>query len=206
MDRYVQRHGGGQAEKVGNRLSSIRESLEPAEKDTIANIQFIESENYRMAFDKLFKQSKLNSEVCRQTRKAIRINSGQKTENYAFVFSDGSKTVTGKTGMFGGSVDISVLKGKADASVVLTHNHPLSSSFSADDIDLLLQLPQINFIIAGGHDGTVYKLSIGTGRRTVDNNLYAEYNIIKDSGASPHEIVEKMAQKYGWRYERVEAK
>lgn len=206
MDRYVQRHGSGQAEKVGNRLSSIRESLEPAEKDTIANIQFIESENYRMAFDKLFKQSKLNSEVCRQTRKAIRINSGQKTENYAFVFSDGSKTVTGKTGMFGGSVDISVLKGKADASVVLTHNHPLSSSFSADDIDLLLQLPQINFIIAGGHDGTVYKLSIGTGRRTVDNNLYAEYNIIKDSGASPHEIVEKMAQKYGWRYERVEAK
>lgn len=206
MDRYVQRHGGGQAEKVGNRLSSIRESLEPAEKDTIANIQFIESENYRMAFDKLFKQGKLNSEVCRQTRKAIRINSGQKTENYAFVFSDGSKTVTGKTGMFGGSVDISVLKGKADASVVLTHNHPLSSSFSADDIDLLLQLPQINFIIAGGHDGTVYKLSIGTGRRTVDNNLYAEYNIIKDSGASPHEIVEKMARKYGWRYERVEAK
>ena len=82
----------------------------------------------------------------------------------------------------------------------------MSSSFSADDIDLLLQLPQINFIIAGGHDGTVYKLSIGTGRRTVDNNLYAEYNIIKDSGASPHEIVEKMAQKYGWRYERVEAK
>ncbi|HIX12754.1 MAG TPA: phage minor capsid protein [Candidatus Anaerofilum faecale] len=83
--------------------------------NTKANLAYIESENYRRAFDGIFKKDKLNSEVCRQTRKAIRLNDGRQTENYAFIFEDGSKVITGKSGAFGGSIDGSCLSGKATA-------------------------------------------------------------------------------------------
>lgn len=173
--------------------------------NTKANLAYIESENYRRAFDGIFKKDKLNSEVCRQTRKAIRLNDGRQTENYAFIFEDGSKVITGKSGAFGGSIDGSCLSGKANGSVVLTHNHPLSSSFSSDDIELLLKAPEIGTIVAGAHDGTVYKLSLGKGRRSVDGNLVSEYNILKDQfDGDIDKVVSNLARVYGWRYERFE--
>lgn len=173
--------------------------------NTKANLAYIESENYRRAFDGIFKKDKLNSEVCRQTRKTIRLNDGRQTENYAFIFEDGSKVITGKSGAFGGSIDGSCLSGKANGSVVLTHNHPLSSSFSSDDIELLLKAPEIGTIVAGAHDGTVYKLSLGKGRRSVDGNLVSEYNILKDQfDGDIDKVVSNLARVYGWRYERFE--
>lgn len=173
--------------------------------NTKANLAYIESENYRRAFDGIFKKDKLNSEVCRQTRKAIRLNDGRQTENYAFIFEDGSKVITGKSGAFGGFIDGSCLSGKANGSVVLTHNHPLSSSFSSDDIELLLKAPEIGTIVAGAHDGTVYKLSLGKGRRSVDGNLVSEYNILKDQfDGDIDKVVSNLARVYGWRYERFE--
>ena len=172
--------------------------------NTKANIAYIESDTYRKAFDGVFKKDKLNSEVCRQTRKAIRLNDGRQTENYAFIFEDGSKVVTGKAGAFGGVIDGSCLDGKANGSVVLTHNHPLSSSFSSDDIELLIKTPEIGMLIAGGHDGTVYKLSIGKGKRSVDGNIASEYNILTDKfGGDLDKVVAAFAKLYGWRYERI---
>ena len=113
--------------------------------------------------------------------------------------------ITGKSGAFGGSIDGSCLSGKANGSVVLTHNHPLSSSFSSDDIELLLKAPEIGTIVAGAHDGTVYKLSLGKGRRSVDGNLVSEYNILKDQfDGDIDKVVSNLARVYGWRYERFE--
>lgn len=175
--------------------------------NTKANLAYIESENYRRAFDGIFKKDKLNSEVCRQTRKAIRLNDGRQTENYAFIFEDGSKVVTGKSGAFGGAIDISCLAGKAAGSVVLTHNHPLSSSFSIEDIQLLLNVPQIKTMIAGGHNGVVYKLSIGSGAPSIDGNLASIYNILRGQFDDDLDrVVSELAKKYKWRYERVVGK
>lgn len=197
------RRQAAQAGAAGRKhLKTIAESNSSA--TTKANLTYIESENYRRAFDGIFKKDKLNSEVCRQTRKAIRLNDGRQTENYAFIFEDGSKVVTGKSGTFGGSIDVSCLSGKATGSVVLTHNHPLSSSFSIEDIQLLLNVPQIKTMIAGGHNGVVYKLSIGNGTHSIDGNLASIYNILKKQfDGDLNRVVSELAKRYKWRYERV---
>lgn len=62
-------------------------------------------------------------------------------------------------------------------SLVMTHNHPNSRSFSVDDILTASQYPQIKTIVATGHDGTVYSLSIEKGKR-VDRSIEREYNTI----------------------------
>lgn len=197
------RRQAAQAGAAGRKhLKTIAETNSSA--TTKANLTYIESENYRRAFDGIFKKDKLNSEVCRQTRKAIRLNDGRQTENYAFIFEDGSKVVTGKSGTFGGSIDVSCLSGKATGSVVLTHNHPLSSSFSIEDIQLLLNVPQIKTMIAGGHNGVVYKLSIGNGTHSIDGNLASIYNILKKQfDGDLNRVVSELAKRYKWRYERV---
>ncbi len=202
QDGFGRRQGAQVASAERKHLKTIAESNSSA--TTKANLTYIESENYRRAFDGIFKKDKLNSEVCRQTRKAIRLNDGRQTENYAFIFEDGSKVVTGKSGTFGGSIDVSCLSGKATGSVVLTHNHPLSSSFSIEDIQLLLNVPQIKTMIAGGHNGVVYKLSIGNGTHSIDGNLASIYNILKKQfDGDLNRVVSELAKRYKWRYERV---
>ncbi len=202
QDGFGRRQGAQVASAGRKHLKTIAESNSSA--TTKANLTYIESENYRRAFDGIFKKDKLNSEVCRQTRKAIRLNDGRQTENYAFIFEDGSKVVTGKSGTFGGSIDVSCLSGKATGSVVLTHNHPLSSSFSIEDIQLLLNVPQIKTMIAGGHNGVVYKLSIGNGTHSIDGNLASIYNILKKQfDGDLNRVVSELAKRYKWRYERV---
>ncbi len=109
--------------------------------------------------------------MCKETKNAIKRNDGKNTEMMSLVDKNGKALTNQSTGSFGGSIDLSCLEKMPDNSVVLTHNHPLSSSFSGDDLEILMDNPQIKSIIAGGHNGTVYKLSVGKGIRTEINNL-----------------------------------
>ena len=69
--------------------------------------------------------------------------------------------------------------------------------------------PQIKTIIAAGHDGTVYKLSIGKGIRTEmskttgRNSIMQEYKELMMNKISPNEIVEILSYKYNWKYEVI---
>ncbi len=189
--------------KYNSLTSKIKE--ENVEGSTKADLEYLASTEYRSNFDGLFKKGKLNGEVCKLTRRAIKENDGTITESYAFVMSDGTTSGLMKSGKYGGFIDLSILNNAPKESAVLTHNHPRSTSFSADDIDLLLKVPQISTIIAAGHDGTVYKLSVGKGKRQVDRNLVSEYNILKEYYENDiHSVVSNFAKKYGWRYERIE--
>lgn len=62
-------------------------------------------------------------------------------------------------------------------SLILVHNHPNNAPFSFDDFVSANNNPEIKTIIAAGHDGTVYKLSCGNGRRLdlSDKNVYNDY-------------------------------
>ena len=89
-----------------------------------------------------------------------------------------------------------------EKSLVLVHNHPSGGSFSADDILTISDNPQINTIVAAGHNGVVYQLSIGDGKR-VDRDIYSEYNIVMNEKKDSHATMVYLSEKYGWRYKKL---
>lgn len=173
-----------------------------------ANREYINSEEYEPKFDNMGSK-KQNKAVFKETKKLIKDNDMKNTEGVSIIDGKGNIIYTQKTGSYGGSVDLSCLDGLPNNSVILTHNHPLSTSFSDDDLALLMDNPQIKTIIAGGHNGIVYKLSVGKGIRTEiskvtgRNSIMQEYSELSSVGKTPNEIVEMLSKIYGWKYEVI---
>lgn len=110
-------------------------------------------------------------------------------------------------------------------SVDCVHNHPRSSSFSSDDLIVMRNFESIDKMLVVGHNGIKYKISIGTGERPYRAEIRAIYEQIKweykgfyermtAAGFSEqaiwqaisHKITTRMAEKYGWEYERTKPK
>ena len=110
-------------------------------------------------------------------------------------------------------------------SVDCVHNHPRSSSFSSDDLIVMRNFESIDKMLVIGHNGIKYKISIGTGERPHRAEIRAIYEQIKweykgfyermtAAGFSEqaiwqaisHKITTRMAEKYGWEYERTKPK
>lgn len=110
-------------------------------------------------------------------------------------------------------------------SVDCVHNHPRSSSFSSDDLIVMRNFESIDKMLVIGHNGIKYKISIGTGERPYRAEIRAIYEQIKweykgfyermtAAGFSEqaiwqaisHKITTRMAEKYGWKYERTKPK
>lgn len=128
------------------------------------NREIINSDEYKNKFDGIGSKKQIQV-ICKETKRIVKRNDGISNEHMSIVDNKGNIVTNQNVGSFGGNVDLSHLKDMPDNSVVLTHNNALSTSFSGDDIALLMDNPQIKTIIAAGHDGTVYKLSIGKGTR-----------------------------------------
>lgn len=107
-------------------------------------------------------------------------------------------------------------------SVDCVHNHPRSSSFSSEDLIVMRNFESIDKMFVVGHNGIKYKISIGTGDRPYRAEIRAIYEQIKweykgfyermtAAGFSEqtiwqaisHKITTRMAEKYGWEYERT---
>lgn len=110
-------------------------------------------------------------------------------------------------------------------SVDCVHNHPRSSSFSSEDLIVMRNFESIDKMLVIGHNGIKYKISIGTGERPYRAEIRAIYEQIKweykgfyermtAAGFSEqaiwqaisHKITTRMAEKYGWEYERTKPK
>lgn len=110
-------------------------------------------------------------------------------------------------------------------SVDCVHNHPRSSSFSAEDLIVMRNFESIDKMLVIGHNGIKYKVSIGTGGRPYSSEIKAIYEQVKweykgfyermtAAGFSEqaiwqaisHKITTRMAEKYGWEYERTKPK
>ena len=110
-------------------------------------------------------------------------------------------------------------------SVDCVHNHPRSSSFSPDDLIVMCDFESIDKMFVIGHNGIKYKVSIGTGDRPYPAEIKAIYEQVKweykgfyermtAAGFSEqaiwqaisHKITTRMAEKYGWEYERTKPK
>lgn len=93
-------------------------------------------------------------------------------------------------------------------SIVLLHNHPNSTAFSFDDFSTLNNNPEIRTIIAAGHDGTVYRLSVGNGKRLdMSNELdynyyYNRWRAIYNNGHGDISSVIAFSKALGWEFEK----
>jgi hypothetical protein len=118
--------------------------------------------------------------------------------------------------------EIKYLKSLNEGSIISLHNHPKSSSFSPEDMNIMCRLPSVETMRVIGHDGTRYVLSVGSGERPDLDAIWSVYNSagtelapkfkkeyekIVDSQKvwkeHSHEIVEKVAERFGWNYERI---
>jgi len=110
-------------------------------------------------------------------------------------------------------------------SVDCVHNHPRSSSFSPDDLIVMCDFESIDKMLVIGHNGIKYKVAIGAGDRPYPAEIKAIYEQVKweykgfyermtAAGFSEqaiwqaisHKITTRMAEKYGWEYERTKPK
>lgn len=171
--------------------------------------EFLNSDEYANKF-KGVGSEKLNNRICKETKDVVKKNDKLSTESMAIIHIKNNLLSKQDTGSFGGIVDLSCLKGLENNSTILTHNHPGSTSFSDYDIALLLDNPQIKTIIAAGHNGVIYKLSIGEGIRvginklTNRNDIFVEYQrVLRELTNNPNEVVKILSAKYNWIYEVI---
>lgn len=139
-------------------------------------------------------------------KRCIRTNDGIKHEN-AVILTSGIGRQIGEDiplGANGGHIDIP--KGKPN-SLIVVHNHWNSSPFSYTDFVLANNNPEIKVLLAVGHNGTVYKLSVKNGKRldisekkSYDHyrmDFQRRYNI--ETG--DHEALVYYATSLGWEYD-----
>ncbi len=143
--------------------------------------------------------------VAEISKKAVINNDGMTTET-AYILS----STTGKPKIkpiqlneFGGSFKIPY--GKFN-SFILVHNHPNSVAFSFDDFVTLNDFPEIKTMVAVGHNGTVYMMSVGKGKR-LDLTNKLEYELLRNEWNRCYRdlngdigVVTDFCERYGWTF------
>ena len=113
------------------------------------------------------------------------------------------------------------LSKQSESTIISLHNHPSSSSFSPEDMNVACILSSVKEMRVVGHDGTRYYLEIGAGerkslkeiRKTYDEigrDFESEYwklcNDLGDNKKAWKEVSnminESLAKKFGWKYRR----
>lgn len=118
---------------------------------------------------------------------------------------------------------IELLARAKNNSIISIHNHPSSSSFSAEDLAILSTFKSINTLAVIGHDGTRYVMNRGKGQahsisaiRDTLNKMVKKYydhynNLVQSEKMTPseawkehsHRAVSDLAEEFGWEYRRV---
>lgn len=142
--------------------------------------------------------------------------------------TDGTKgpTVKGEKSQVVFTKDlIDYLNNAEDGSLILSHNHPGSSSFSDADLSVMSRFKSLKAITVQGENGTRYMCSIGKGKRPnnlkdiskdyirIKNEFFDKYrNMVIDGTLTPdeawyqhsHETITELAKQYKWDYRRIE--
>ncbi|MCL2055123.1 MAG: hypothetical protein FWG90_11920 [Oscillospiraceae bacterium] len=125
----------------------------------------IKSEEYVQKFigvTSSFEGDKLVSEYALQ---AILNNEGNNTEDAYFLNAKSGELIEHyKLGELGGSI-FELPKLDNDEKIIAIHNHPNNVSFSFKDFVTMNNFSEIKTMIAAAHNGAVYFMSVGNGRR-----------------------------------------
>lgn len=152
---------------------------------------------------------------------------GHKTGNEGlfWINKDGSeafKSLTGSSNQVVFTPELmDFLNHANDGTLHCVHNHPGSSSFSPQDLNVMCKYSSIDTMYVIAHDGTEYTCSVNGGIRPEWTNIfnsYEDYNEglhnkymeMYNNGATQqetwkehsNEIIEKIAEKYKWKYTR----
>jgi hypothetical protein len=119
-----------------------------------------------------------------------------------------------------------LLRERPAGSIVSTHNHVESDSFSHFDMNIASMFPSVKETRVIGHDGTKYLLDIATGERPDYDELNTIFQSLMRNKAIRHDIMgrlrtgelatpeeawkehshlinERMSKMFGWAYSRT---
>ena len=180
------------------------------ETDFTANREVIDSKDYADKFNGIVVLPNVKQRIVETARESIYENDGTQDETITFLdkwtgTQVGEKFHHEYKGGLTSSGTITIPYA-ADNSLILVHNHGNSSPFSFDDFYLLNECPEIKTIIAAGHNGTVFKMSVGSGKR-LDMSTESRYNEIKQTFRRLYNFktgdltaIEQFCNKNGWSF------
>ena len=181
------------------------------ETDYSANLAVINSWKYAHKFNGLVISPFVKKKIVETARESILKNSGTQDETVTFIDKKTGKQVGEQFQLkyeggskAGGTISVP----EADPnSLILVHNPGNSSPFSFDDFYLLNKFPEVKAILAVGHNGTVYKMSVGKGKR-LDlsdkmryNDFEREFHRTYSQKTGDLIALERYCAELGWRFE-----
>lgn len=175
--------------------------------------EYFESKEYKNKFKQFgsdFFSGIARDSVYVSAREAIKNNYGSMSEEVS-VIGNISGIIKDRQYSNGLSVSFNIPKGRAGAYTVI-HNHPNNAPLSIEDIVTASECPSIRTMMAASHDGKIYWLQIGNGKRLdVTNemlrkntnealelkNLWARF--ISNNGGDFYAALSKLAESYNWK-------
>lgn len=143
-------------------------------------------------------------------KEAIKNNYGSMSEEVS-VIGNISGIIKDRQYSNGLSVSFNIPKGRAGAYTVI-HNHPNNAPLSIEDIVTASECPSIKTMMAASHDGKIYWLQIGDGKRLgVTNEMLRKNSIealelknhwarlISNNGGDFYAALNKLAKSYNWK-------
>lgn len=202
------RPGSGSGGNAAYKISSCTVKIE---NDFSANRRIIDSDEYANKFNGIVMLPAVQERLVETARHSIYENDGTQDETITFLNKWTGKQVGEKYhheykgGLTAGGMI--TVPDAADNSLILVHNHGNSSPFSFDDFYLMNECPQIKTMIAAGHNGIVYRLSVGSGKRldmsrkSVYNETERDFRFYYDKITGDLKALEKYCSDLGWRFE-----
>lgn len=175
--------------------------------------EYFDSKEYKNKFKQF--GSDFFSGIARDTvyvsaREAIKNNYGSMSEEVS-VIGNISGMIKDRQYSDGLSVSFNIPKGRAGAYTVI-HNHPNNAPLSIEDIVTASECPSIRTMMAASHDGKIYWLQIGNGKRLDVTNEMLRKNtfeafylktewarVITNNNGDFYKALREFAKTYNWK-------
>ena len=167
-----------------------------------ADRSIIESRGYIDKFTGITSTLKGDKLVAYYAMKSVLDNDGLETEDVYFLNAKSGKLFKHqKLGNLGGSVELPENSGQ----FVVVHNHPNSAVFSLKDLITVNAEHMIKTMIAAGHNGAVYFLSVDAGIRLdlsdeANCNFFERYRMRLCRKYGSQGALVKIAEEMRWNF------
>lgn len=175
--------------------------------------EYFDSKEYKNKFKQFgsdFFSGIARDSVYVSAREAIKNNYGSMSEEVS-VIGNISGIIKDRQYSNGLSVSFNIPKGRAGAYTVI-HNHPNNAPLSIEDIVTASECPSIRTMMAASHDGKIYWLQIGNGKRLDVTNEMLRKNtfeafylktewarVITNNNGDFYKALREFAKTYNWK-------
>ncbi|MFV0517241.1 MAG: phage minor capsid protein [Aminipila sp.] len=203
---------GGNKKKAERNTTEIKKPVSKNEKSSIIDTNKVKPKKDDANFENAFNKA---------------LEHGNKTGNECLLWLDlnGNEVIEfaagNKNSVAISQETINYLLNAKKGTVISLHNHPKSSAFSAEDMNVACRFESVKEMQVVGHDGTKYYLEIGGGYRPDICQIRDAYNELQEKTHDKYykmfiktndqvatwrehsnEINEAIAKKFKWTYRR----